>query len=357
MERHAELVALPSIPGDVETLERLWAELGNNPQELEAYLDEVYEHLVYQFAEKDAEAAAVVEKQQIVLGELFTGAACPPCVAADIATGALEHTYPASRFLMLRYHQHIPGPDPLTIADGEDRGNYYSIPGTPSCFLNGSQIQGVGGNFFNSLSLYHSLKSVVTPLLAQTTDLSIDLAAQLEGESIRLRANVIGAQTYPESWRLRLCLVESLVPYAAPNGIRLHEMVVRSMPGGAEGIVATNGSLTYEADVPLTEVHASIQGGVASAQERSGGSLPPLPGTMGPLNLIAFVQDDASSEILQAARIPVIGAENLPAPAIPQPPEAEQTPEAGQAPDAEPATPPDPANPTDPPADDEVPEE
>ena len=58
---------------------------------------------------KDANKVAVLE--------LFTGAQCPPCVAADVAFDALEKSYKHTDLILLQYHMHIPGPDPLTNPD------------------------------------------------------------------------------------------------------------------------------------------------------------------------------------------------------------------------------------------------
>ena len=49
--------------------------------------------------------------------EIFTGAECPPCVAADVGFDALLKSYKPTEFIGLQHHLHIPGPDPLTNAD------------------------------------------------------------------------------------------------------------------------------------------------------------------------------------------------------------------------------------------------
>ena len=49
-----------------------------------------------------------------VLVELFTGAQCPPCVAAEVAFEGLSKTYSTNEVVLLQYHLHIPGPDPMT---------------------------------------------------------------------------------------------------------------------------------------------------------------------------------------------------------------------------------------------------
>ncbi len=79
--------------------------------------------------------------------ELFTGAQCPPCVAADVAFDALLQTYKPTEFIGLQYHLHIPGPDPLTNNDSEERQKYYgsAIRGTPSTFFNGKARPAAAG--------------------------------------------------------------------------------------------------------------------------------------------------------------------------------------------------------------------
>src|SRR5262249_34858033 len=54
------------------------------------------------------------KSDRAVVMELFTGAQCPPCVAADLAFDGLEKTYKPSELILIQYHMHIPGPDPLT---------------------------------------------------------------------------------------------------------------------------------------------------------------------------------------------------------------------------------------------------
>ncbi|MEJ2616128.1 MAG: hypothetical protein P8Z35_14305 [Ignavibacteriaceae bacterium] len=53
----------------------------------------------------------------VVLAELFTGAECGPCVAADRAFDELSEYFPRTALAILEYHVHIPGPDPLTNPD------------------------------------------------------------------------------------------------------------------------------------------------------------------------------------------------------------------------------------------------
>src|SRR5262249_30641165 len=86
------------------------------------------------------------KSDRVVLVELSTGAECPPCVAADLAFDALGKTFKPSDVVRLQYHQHVPGPDPLTNPDSEKRFEFYRLRATPSLLLNGKQAAPGGGD-------------------------------------------------------------------------------------------------------------------------------------------------------------------------------------------------------------------
>src|SRR5206468_734917 len=85
----------------------------------------------------DTVAARKGKNNRMVVLELFTGVQCPPCVSADIAFDALLKTYKSSDVILLQYHLHIPGPDPLTNKDSEARSKFYGVQGTPTMVLDG----------------------------------------------------------------------------------------------------------------------------------------------------------------------------------------------------------------------------
>ena len=141
LQLYSELVALSSEMGDMAPVMRLWKELGRDPQTVEDHLNHVYRSRVHQFADQNSDAPRAPNRQRTVVGELFTSTSCPPCIAADVASGGLEITYPKTDFIMLRYHSHGPGPDSLGTSDGEQRGReYYRVMTKPSLLLNGGML-------------------------------------------------------------------------------------------------------------------------------------------------------------------------------------------------------------------------
>ncbi|MBO0696929.1 MAG: hypothetical protein J2P46_00915, partial [Zavarzinella sp.] len=89
------------------------------------------------------------KSDRAVLVELFTGAECEPCVAVDLAVDALGRTYKPTDVVLLRYHQHIPGPDPLVSKDGAARMDFYNKKddekATPQVFISGKAGEAGGG--------------------------------------------------------------------------------------------------------------------------------------------------------------------------------------------------------------------
>src|SRR5262249_19683247 len=61
------------------------------------------------------------KSDRTALLELFTGAECPPCAAADLACDALVKAFTPKDVIVLQYHLHVPAPDPMTSPDGMDR--------------------------------------------------------------------------------------------------------------------------------------------------------------------------------------------------------------------------------------------
>jgi hypothetical protein len=322
LEIYARQVALPSAGGDMDAVTRVWTKLGREPEELETYLTETYRRHIYAFAETAEQATVPPERpdQRVVLGELFTGGSCPPCVAADVATGGLEVTFPKSRFVMLRYHQHVPAPDPMTVEAGEMRSEYYRVGGTPTLCLNGQMVESVAGMYgpiFNAPAGYAELRQLIEPMIAESSQIRITARASAQNGVVSVAAAVEGVDEVRDRWRLRLCLAEDEVPYPAPNGIRLHEMLVRAMPGGAEGIAPVEGKLAYDGELTLDEIRQEVQKTVEKIGRGRPSPLPEQPLKFEHMHLVAFVQDDVTREVLQATAVPVTGLSDVAAAHVP----------------------------------------
>ena len=160
------------------------------PLRLESRLDEEYRKNVPPFKPEKFAGRRDSKADRVVLMELFTGAQCPPCVAADVAFDALLETYNSTELIGLQYHLHIPGPDPLTNKDTVGRQEYYGdeIGGTPTVFFNGHPEAGGGGFMQHSEQKYKQYRRVIDSQLEAASQATIHLSATRTGDEIKIAA-------------------------------------------------------------------------------------------------------------------------------------------------------------------------
>lgn len=293
---------LPSL-----AVQRLWKEKHGDTEKLDEYLDHVYETKLLAIGDEKVPPRPAGEGTRVVLCELFTGAQCPPCVAADVATAGLEATYGKSELIVLRYHQHIPGPDPLANDETQQRFEAYQGQGTPTVIVNGKNFGGGGGFLTNAKGVYQQLRKSVDPVLTEKSSLSLELSAKADKGVISISAKAMGLDKFPDTVRLRMVLAEDKIAFAAGNGIRLHEMVVRSMPGGVDGIEPAEGKLAFENKVDLAGLKSGLLKYLAKLETELAQAFEHKPVDFKALHLVAFLQDADTGEVLQAAAVPVTG--------------------------------------------------
>ena len=247
---------------------------------------------------------------RVVLVELFTGAQCRPCVAADMAFDALHKTYKPTEVVCLQYHEHIPGPDPLTNPDSEARMKYYgrAVRGTPTIIFNGTPDAGGGGGRFDAQDKYEDYQSVILPLLETAAKAKLKVSATQKESKIDITAEVADLDEPGENMRLRLVLVEETVSYKGGNQLEAHHSVVRALPGGADGLALKEKTGKQTASVDLGELRKSLNQYLDEAAKED-----PFPNKDRPLELkklrvVAFIQNNANKEVLQAVQTEV-GAE------------------------------------------------
>jgi hypothetical protein len=246
--------------------------------------------------------------RRVVLVELFTGAQCPPCVAADLAFDALGQTFGPAEVVRLQYHLHVPGPDPLANPDSEARVQYYgnSVPGTPAVLFNGRPEAAGGGGRENGQEKYDEYLAAVRPLLGGPAPATLKATAQRQGVKVQVRVEGSAGKEAGDRLRLRLALVEGQVDYTGSNGLPAHGRVVRTFLGGAEGerlAAGTPFEKTFTAD--LDQLRKDLRDYLDKAAEET-----PFPNKDRPLEfkdlrVVAFVQNDATREVLQAVEVEV----------------------------------------------------
>jgi hypothetical protein len=249
------------------------------------------------------------KSDRVAVVELFTGAECPPCVAADLAFDALGKTFKAKDVVLLQYHLHIPGPDPLTNTDSVARRGYYreEIGGTPTIIFNGKAQDFGGGRFGDAQERYEEYIDGLTPMLEKEAGAKLKLTATQKGSKITINAEASDVAEPGEKVRLRLALIEEEVNYKGGNKLAHHHYVVRALPGGAAGLALKGKTGKQTATVDLDELKKKL----TSYLDEAAKDLGEFPSKERPMELkklrvIAFIQDDANKEIVQAAQVDVV---------------------------------------------------
>jgi uncharacterized protein (TIGR03067 family) len=285
-----------------------------NVAKMEEILDREYRARLPLF-KVDSFTGRQAKSDRTVVLELFTGAQCGPCVAADIAFDVLQKTYKPAELVLIQYHLHIPGPDPLTNVDSEARWEYYSksfpdnIRGVPSTLFNGKSEAGGGGGMEKAEGKYQQFRQIIDPLLETNSGAKLAASAVKQNNKINVAVSVTDLAKPGGNTRLRLLLVEETIRYVGGNKVRFHHQVFRKLVGGPDGFALKDKDNKHTASVDLDELRKSLNDYLDdynSNKRQFPSSDRPL--DLKNLRLIALVQDDVTREILQAAQVEITEA-------------------------------------------------
>ena len=245
-----------------------------------------------------------------LLGEVFTGAGCGPCVAADLAFDLMMERYKRDDFIVLMYHLHIPLPDPMTNLATIARGKFYTVNGVPSYAVDGKMPQAGGGGRDNTKFVYDRMNPTIEKRLEFAAEADLKLEATLDGNVIKTKATLEKFTGKATDLKLHLVLAEERLRYSGENGVRFHPMVVRSMAGeNANGFAVKADGTTGEWKFDVAAISAELQKYIDEYESKPDRSEPfKFKAKMHAINgnaltVVAFVQDEKTKNILQAASI------------------------------------------------------
>ena len=318
----------------------LWVKQHGSERGLEEYKQKIYADAVNKIAEQIGPPKTPPTGNRVSVMELFTGSQCPPCVGADLATGALEHLYPQSHLIVLRYHVHIPGADPMTNPENYSRfetllgSSAQNQLGTPTIFINGSKAPGnMGGYLDNAPRIGNDLKEAIQPALDDNSPLNLQLTATRHEGEISVSAQLAGVpKAQAGDLRVLLLLAEGDVKYQAQNGILRHEMLVRWMLNGEKGsVLEPTGDFNFMTKTRVGDIREFLESSLKKAEETMEEEFKTIPMELKGLYLIGFVHNPETNQILQAASVPVQVLDTspeLPMPAGPKltPPSSNKSP-------------------------------
>ncbi len=287
-------------------------------RQTEARLEKVEQILDKEYATKipplkvEAFGGRKNSSDRAVVMELFTGAECPPCVAADVAFDALAKAYKPSELILLQHHLHIPGSDPLTNPDTVARMSYYQkkfpeVRGTPSTLFNGKPGAGGGGPLTNAGNKLKEYREIIDPILEEPAAAKLRATAVFSGDKVNIKVDVTETKQPNDDWRLCVAVVEDNVRYQGGNRLRFHHYVVRAMPTGAEGVPLPEKGKPYTATVDVNELRTKLAKYLDEHHTTR-----PFPNTDRPMEfknfrVVAFIQDDKSKQIVQGTVVDLAG--------------------------------------------------
>lgn len=249
------------------------------------------------------------KSDRAVLVELFTGAQSDKCAGADLAFEGLLKSYKPTELVLLAYHVHFGGADPLTTPDTMARLKYYEeeITGLPTIFFDGKAEEVGGGAIANSGKIYSTYRKNLAPLLEKPAQAKLTLNAARKGNKIEIAAEVSGVESPGETIRLRYALVETRVHFVGDSGIRYHYHVVCALPAGEKGVAIREKVMRHNTSVDLEALRKDQAKYLAEISKKSKMQFPNVDQLLElkDLRVVAFVQNDKTKEVLQAAQVEV----------------------------------------------------
>jgi thiol-disulfide isomerase/thioredoxin len=305
-------------PSTVAALESVYRQTHNNTLDgFESMLDSAYRQRFPNPLKLEPYKPAEKRGDRMVLGEVFTGAGCPPCVAADLAFDAAMQRYSRKELAVVMYHEHIPRPDPMTNPDTQARYKAYEGAGVPTFAIDGKTTVG-GGSRDNTKSVYDGSrgfnkdieKDLETPAEAQ-----LNLSASIANGVVKVNAAVDKVKSESKDLKLQVLLVEKELTYSGENGVRFHPMVVRAMGGPkAEGFaLAGAGPATFDETFDVAKVSAALKAHLDDYESKGHRGEPfqfvekKFQIDARDLAVVAFVQDAQTKHVLQAAYVDLAG--------------------------------------------------
>src|ERR1035438_6156868 len=276
---------------------------------LEAVLDTEYRKRFPNPIHREAYQPTEKRSDRMVLAEVFTGSGCGPCAGADVAFDAAMERYPRKDLAVVMYHVHIPRPDPMTIAETTARYQKFGGKGVPAYAIDGKDIGGGGNSRDMAQWVFERFQKDLETDLETAAEARVKIDASLNAGTVKVCAAVDNVKSDSKDLKVQIVLVEKEIRHLGENGIRFHPMVVRAF-GGEKGEgykIEANGKGTFDATFDLEAIGKDIRKQLDEYEAKGHRGEPfkfsAKKDQIGRTDLavVAFVQDDKTRHVLQAA--------------------------------------------------------
>ncbi len=229
-----------------------------------------------------ATSLAIGQSQRLCLLEEFTQASCGPCAAQNPALNALLSSN-TLKVASIKYQTNWPGVDPMNTQTQTwvgPRVSYYGVTGVPNVRFDGNVTNGLP-NVMN--------QSVIDNRYAVASPFEFDLVHSFSPnyDSIYINLLITCTQATSGTFKARIAMVEQEIDFCSPPGTNGEDVfygVMRTMYPNATGFTLANSYAL--GDTFSISVAEAIPAYVYGFDQ---------------LAVVAFVQDDATKEVKQAA--------------------------------------------------------
>jgi len=248
---------------------------------------------------------------KVVLAEVFTGAGCPPCVAADLAFDAAMERYPRRDLAVVMYHMHIPLPDPLTNKATIERAKYYNVNGVPTAAIDGLTSSGGGARNFTKAA-FERIRPTIDTALEAPSGAQLRVEATIADGIVKVKATPSGIGADGEAVKLQILLVEEMLSYSGENGVRFHPMVVRNIGGAnyAGFTVDRKSPAAVEHAFDLAQTTKETEEYIDNFEKTRSTTTPgfafsrkPIAMNATNLSVVAFLQEEKTKKLLQTSYV------------------------------------------------------
>lgn len=236
-----------------------------------------------------------------VLVELFTGAHCKPCAAADLAFEGLTHHFAGGEATCIQHHLHVPKPDPLTHHAALVRAEALAVAGTPTLLLDGRIAVPMGGPQADAGKRFREAVAAIEKRLSEPTPWRLDISATLEARALKTHVTVSGPADASAKLRLFVCERSMIMPGA--SGIVFHRVVSRAEME-ADGVAIKTGAVPFQRSflVRLADIDAANASHQDEVEDASGAPFPLRAGPLDPGEIIVVAFLEAEDTVVQSAR-------------------------------------------------------
>ncbi|MCZ2344384.1 MAG: hypothetical protein LC104_21700 [Bacteroidales bacterium] len=260
-------------------------------------------------ADAPVHAGRKAKSDRAVLVEIFTSADAPPAVAVDLAEAAILKSFQPSEVVVVAYQLHRPTANPLAAKEGMLRTEHYlksrSITALPAVLVDGKAVEVEGGTAATAQTDFDAIRKRIEKQLELPSPAKLTLTASATETGFSAKATVTDLEKPGDKVFLRFALVESRIRYSGISSTRYHLNTLRAMPGGAQGFPLTAKTGEQTVTIDLAALRTAIGKDLQEFVETSGVDFrsPDRPLALANLKLIAFIQDDATQEVLQAVQV------------------------------------------------------